>query len=88
MKCYVIQGDNETIYEGNAVKQRDESQRVQYNVNIINYYAYDKDAEKWLKWPGIGETQNFRLANALYQGRVTDYPSVQVAENACNALLK
>ena len=87
MKCYVITGKYDTIYEGNVVKV-DGPKGVQYKTDIKKYYIYDFERKVWEEWDVKNTHMNFTVSDAMYNKTCVEYPSARIAKFEAEAKLR
>ena len=88
MKCYVIKGTYDVIYEGEIVKAVDESGSTEFKADIKDYHIYDFDRKLWEQWPLDNIHKNILLSKEMFKGRVREFPSYETARRTCEENLR
>lgn len=87
MKCYVINNEYETIYEGSVVKVSSDG-GTEYQATIKNVYIYDGARKLWECHEDSNLNQKTLLERNAYSGTISEYPNAIIAENACKQKMR
>lgn len=88
MKCYVVKGKYDVIYEGEILKVVGEGGSVEYQSDIKQYRVYDFDRQMWETWPMDNVHKNIYLSKERFKGLVKEYPSFETAKKQCESKLR